>query len=136
MTKNGNGKPVPNNYRKIFPKSHIRAVDLQGQSHNVRIFRVEMVELFDTIQSEKALKLVIWFVNKTKYLIIQERRAELIEDLLCFSDPNKWVGQVINIKPGTSNRGGKTWEVIKVGPENKARPDAPPMPEQTEDQKF
>lgn len=135
MIKNGDGS-VPNNYRKLFPKPHIRAVDLQGQSHNVRIFKVGMVELFDTIQSEKALKLVIWFVNKTKYLIVQERRAELIEDLLGASDPNAWVGKVINIKPGTSKRGGKVWPVVLVSPENGSRPDAPEMPEQTEDQKF
>lgn len=136
MAKNGNGSPVPNNYKKLFPKPHIRAVDLQGQPHNVRILKVGMVELFDTIQNEKALKLVIWFVNKTKYLIIQERRAELIAGLLGAADPNSWVGKVINIKPGESKRGGKVWPVVLVGPEAGLFPDAPPMPDQTEAQKF
>lgn len=132
-------KPLPGDARDFLDKPYMRAHDLQGKAHNVRILKVGWVKSFDKKSNQMVDRVAIYFVSKqngtpTKYL---EMKSDLIIDQLATTkdggaalgyDHSKWVGQVICIYPNKEKHGANTWEVIRIKKMNPDLPEAQAMP--------
>lgn len=98
---------------EAFPSDYLKCEDLNKRKRNLTIASVTM----EKIGKDKENKLVVWFDNEDKGLILNKTNANMIAFLLDTDDTDDWEGQMITIKPSTTEFGGKTVPCIRVADE-------------------
>lgn len=119
-----------------FPSNYLKASDLQNRQVVVTIDRVE----FEPVGRDKEMKAVIYFVGKTKGVVLNKTNAKKIVEIAGSALTEDWQGTAIVLYPTETEFAGETVECIRVKPVNKATkmqrmtplPPPPPQPENNE----
>lgn len=114
------GAALPENIGEMYPKAHLRNIDLRGKAHNVTIRAIDQYMLYDYKEKEERAKWVLYFEGKNKYLILKETIAKTIIEILGKSRMADWIGGEICIYPERVTVAKKVHETIRVrAPEKK-----------------
>ena len=120
------------NINDAFPSNYLKASDLKGAQAVVTIDRVE----FEEVGRDKEEKPVIYFVGKTKGVVLNKTNARKITEITGSAITEEWAGHAIVLYPTETEFAGETVECLRVKPVNKARmqritpPPPPPPPEE------
>lgn len=108
------------NYKEAFPSKYIRAADLKGKSVPVEIERVDR----EAIQGAAGRKLVVYFVNRDKGLVLNKTNASMIAKIANSDDTDEWVGTNIVIYPKEVEFQGELVDAVRVAAPAKVAPKA------------
>lgn len=121
------------NINDAFPSNYIKASDLQGREVIVTIDRVD----FEPVGREKEMKAVVYFMNKTKGIVLNKTNAKKIIEISGSAITEEWRGTQIKLYPTETEYAGETVDCIRVKPVGKPAlhmtkqaPVAPPPPVQ------
>jgi hypothetical protein len=100
-----------------FPSKHLKADDLRGATIRVTIEKYALEE----IGQEKSRKVVLYFRNKEKGLVLNKTNATNIETM---HGPNidEWVGCEIELFPSMTDYQGKSVDCVRCKPVRPQRP--------------
>lgn len=116
------------NINDAFPSNYVSASALHGNQVVVTIDRVE----FEPVGREREMKAVLYFVGKTKGLVLNKTNARKIIEVTGSALTEEWRGHAIVLYPTETEFGGETVECIRVKPVAKAKPNmqrmTPPAP--------
>src|SRR5678816_1403114 len=100
------------NINDSFPSNYLKASDLAGRAVVVTIDRVE----FEPVGRDKEVKAVVYFVGKTKGVVLNKTNARKITEITGSALTEEWVGSAITIYPTETEFAGETVECIRVKP--------------------
>jgi hypothetical protein len=117
------------NVNDVFPSNYIKASDLKGAQVVVTIDRVE----FEPVGRDKEMKAIVYFVGKTKGVVLNKTNARKITEISGSPLTEEWAGTAIVLYPTETEFAGETVECIRIKPVNKAKmgrmtPQPPPAP--------
>jgi hypothetical protein len=117
------------NINDAFPSNYLKASDLKNSQVVVTIDRVE----FEPVGRDREMKAVIYFVNKTKGVILNKTNARKITEITGSALTEDWTGHAIQLYPTETEFGGETVECIRIRPVAKPKmsrmtPLPPPPP--------
>lgn len=119
------------NVNQAFPSKYLRPADVGDGEPVVTIERVELEEVGRT----KEVKPVVYFVGKTKGLILNRTNARKIEELVGSAETDDWPGHRIRLCVSAVEFGGETVDALRIKPAGPsaatapaAKPPARPMP--------
>lgn len=116
------------NINEAFPSNYLKASDLQGSQVVVTIDHVD----FEEVGRDKEEKAVVYFIGKTKGMILNKTNARKIIEISGSAMTEDWQGTAIVLYPTETEFGGETVECIRVKPVAKAKMQrmtpAPPPP--------
>ena len=92
-----------------FPSKYLKAADLQGQTANVVIERIEMGEM-DNADDRKP---IVYFKNKQKGLVLNKTNSNKIVSVYG-DDSDGWIGKPITLFTAWVDFRGETVEAIRV----------------------
>lgn len=101
------------NTQNMYQSPWLKAVDLQGKSHELAIASVEQHEFVDQKTGEKEMKLVVGFQaangkHTSKRLILNGTQHNVIVKATCSYESDDWIGTKIILSPGVTSRGNDT----------------------------
>ena len=106
------------NINDAFPSNYLKASDLGGRQVVVTIDRVE----FEPVGRDKEVKPVLYFVGKTKGVVLNKTNGRKITEITGSAMTEEWVGSAITIYPTETEFAGETVECIRVKPVAKGVP--------------
>jgi hypothetical protein len=98
------------NINDYFPSKYLKAPDLQGASPVVTIARV-MVEPAGRTREPKP---VVYFVGKTKGLLLNKTNALALEQIAGSPQTEQWIGVKVKLVAATATFGGESFAVVRV----------------------
>lgn len=104
------------NINDAFPSNYLKASDLGGHQVVVTVDRVE----FETVGRDREEKAVVYFVGKTKGVILNKTNARKITEIVGSALTEEWAGTAIVLYPTETEFGGETVECIRIKPVAKA----------------
>lgn len=105
------------NINDAFPSNYLKASDLAGNQVVVTIDRVE----FELVGREREEKAVVYFLGKTKGVVLNKTNAKKITEIAGSALTEEWHGVAIVLFPTETEFGGETVECIRIKPVQKAR---------------
>lgn len=96
------------NINTAFPSKYLKSTDLQGRRATVEINSVEM----QTIGKDE--KLVLYFKDKSKGLVLNKTNAITISEIVGSEDTDNWPGVMVVIYPTKTDFQGKRVDTIRV----------------------
>lgn len=105
------------NIHDAFPSNYLKAADLQNQTAVVTIDKVA----FEAVGREREQKAVLYFVGKTKGVVLNKTNAKKIIEISGSALTEDWTGLTIALYPTETEFGGETVDCIRV----KAAPSQP-----------
>jgi len=113
------------NIYDAFPSNYLKASDLQGRDVVVTIERVE----FEAVGREREMKAIVYFVGKTKGVVLNKTNAKKIVEIAGSALTEDWYGTTITLYPTETEFGGETVDCIRVkAPARVAQPVRRPAP--------
>jgi hypothetical protein len=109
----------------VFPSNYLKASDLGGASPVVTIDRLEI----EPIGRDREMKPVLYFVGKTKGLVLNKTNASKIAELTGSKDTDDWPGNAIRLYATETEFAGETHETIRIKAAGTAAPKPKPQPE-------
>jgi len=106
------------NINDSFPSNYLKASDLGGHTVVVTIDRVE----FEPVGREREMKAVLYFVGKTKGVVLNKTNARKITEIAGSALTEDWQGHALALYPTETEFAGETVECIRVKPVAKAKP--------------
>ena len=122
------------NIHDAFPSKYLRASDLGGASPVVTIDRVD----FEPVGRTREMKGVIYFVGKTKGLVLNKTNATKIAEVVGSFETDDWPTSRVQLYATEVEFQGETVETIrckapvsarKSAPKPAPKPDPIPVPE-------
>jgi hypothetical protein len=110
---------------EAFPSQYLKAADLNGRTPNVTIKEVSL----ETVGEDS--KLVVYFNNSEKGLVLNKTNANTIADILGSEDTDDWPGKRIKLITAKVEYQGKRVPAIRVE-EADANGHAAPAPRRQE----
>jgi hypothetical protein len=101
---------MPNIINEAFPSTYLKASDLQGREIAVTIERVE----FEAVGREREQKAIVYFVGKTKGVVLNKTNAKKIVEIAGSALTEDWYGTTIILFPTETEFGGETVDCIRV----------------------
>jgi hypothetical protein len=98
------------NINDIYPSRYLKAADLGGATPTVSIARV-VQELAGRARESK---LVVYFVNKTKGLLLNKTNALALAAIAGSPETDHWVGLKVQLFATTATFGGQSYPVVRV----------------------
>lgn len=98
------------NLNDLFPSRYLKVADLQGSSPTVTIAGV-MLEVMGRAREKKP---VVYFVGKTKGLLLNKTNAQAIARLAGSDDTDQWVGVRVRLVATTDTFGKESYPVVRV----------------------
>lgn len=105
------------NIQDSFPSNYLKASDLKGNQVVVTVDRVE----FEPVGRQREMKAVIYFVGKTKGVVLNKTNANKITEIAGSAMTEEWHGTAIVLYPTETEFAGETVECIRVKPVTKAK---------------
>lgn len=100
---------------EMFPSKYVRACDLKGKPHDVKIVKVTSEELQAPGKAVKEKKWIIYFEGREKGFALNKTNAKvLVKKTGDKKSVNKWIGLTITIFPTTCKFGPETVECIRI----------------------
>lgn len=113
------------NIHDAFPSAYLKASDLKGTQPVVTMDRVE----YEEVGQKKDRKPILYFVGKTKGLVLNKTNCNRIVELTGTPITEEWQGQQIQLFMAHVEFQGDTVEAIRVKAPPKAKlVKAPPPP--------
>lgn len=116
------------NINDSFPSNYVKASDLKGNQAVVTIDRVE----FEPVGRDKEMKAVVYFVGKSKGVVLNKTNARKITEITGSALTEEWRGHAIVLYPTETEFAGETVECIRIKPVAKSAMSrmtpAPPPP--------
>jgi hypothetical protein len=82
---------------------YLEPADLGGRSHTVRIRAVQKEDIYDARLRRKVPKLVLYFVDRKKALVLNKTQVGAMIDVSGSDDWGKWLDKEIIITPAQAN---------------------------------
>jgi hypothetical protein len=98
------------NINDAFPSLYLKAADLRGQAAVVTIERVE----FEPVGRAREMKAVVYFVGKSKGLIVNKTNAKKLTELANSPLTEDWAGVAITLYPTETEFSGETVDCIRI----------------------
>ena len=105
------------NINDAFPSNYLKASDLKGTQAVVTIDRVD----FEEGGRDKEEKPVIYFVGKTKGVVLNKTNSRKITEIIGSAMTEEWQGHAIVLYPTETEFAGEMVECIRVKAVNKAK---------------
>jgi len=120
------------NIHDAFPSMYLKASDLGDAQPVASIDRVEM----EPVGRQKEMKPVVYFLGKTKGMVLNKTNSKKIADIAGTPDTDEWHGVQVKLYATEVDFQGETVEAIRVkSPLNKpvsrpvvTEPDEDPVP--------
>lgn len=96
------------NINKAFPSNYLKAADLEGKTPNVTIASIETETVGDDT------KLVVYFKNGTKGLVLNKTNANTIAEILNTEETDNWIGGRIKLITAKVEYQGKRVPAIRI----------------------
>jgi hypothetical protein len=107
---------------QAFPSNYLKVADLQGRRLAVEIKEVS----FEEVGEDK--KLVCYFKDKNKGLVLNKTNASTIEEITGSDDTDNWPGTMIVLKPAKVDFQGKRVDAIRIDYPTDSKPPPPATP--------
>lgn len=98
------------NINETFASHYLKAADLQGHDVTVTIRQVA----FELVGRDRERKAVLYFVGKTKGVILNRTNAKKVVEIAGSALTEDWTGTVIVLYPTTTDFGGETVDCLRV----------------------
>ena len=98
------------NIEEAFPSQFLRACDLKGATTTVTIEKV----LYELVGRERETKPVVYFVGKTKGVVLNKTNARKITELAGSGITEEWTGVAIALYPTETEFSGEMVDCIRV----------------------
>lgn len=102
------------NFQAAFDSKYIRAFELRGQAHKVKIAGVRIEGLQLPGQKDKKKAPILKMEGKAKELVLNKTNAKKIAEMLGTQIIEKWVGREITIYPTKTKFGQNVVDCIRV----------------------
>ncbi len=117
------------NIHDAFPSKYLRASDLSGASPVVTIDRVD----FEPVGQSREMKGVVYFVGKTKGLVLNKTNARKIEEIAGSPETDDWPATKVQLYQTEVEFQGETVETIRCrAPKSATKPKPKPVPAEDE----
>jgi len=98
---------------EMYPSLYVSGSDLKGRSFTMKIASFRKEEVFDKEKNAKVQKVVLYFADAKKGVLLGKTQATEIAEALGDDEMNNWTGKAIEIYPTNVKAFGKVFLTVR-----------------------